>query len=376
MLSAMYPTLAPFLGVPVPTHGFFVALGVLVASGVFVLEARRRGQTDERVLYVVLGALVGGAVFMRLGTWLQHVDLRQNASLVEQWAYGNRSILGGLVGAWLGVHVAKRIVGYRLRTGDLFAPAVALGMAVGRIGCLLTEIPGTPTGSSYGITLDREAAERLRAPVGVPLHPSFVYEIAFHATAFAVLWLWLRHRLTAPGETLTFYLAAYGVFRFLVEFVRGNEVAWEGLTRPQLFLLLDRPADPPAHRLAGPQGRLSPGPRGGHVTQPPHQPGWPVPPPPPPRKPKAPLLLGALIGAVTPFAGLVLPVVLGNGPDLLALAPLVWFLLVPAAGAGLLFSDQTRRWGLGILLGFFGMLVVTAGACVAIVLTLTATSGG
>ena len=79
---------------------------------------------------------------MRLGTWLQHVDLRENASLAEQWAYGNRSILGGLVGAWLGVHVAKRLCGYQLRTGDLFAPAVALGMAVGRIGCLLTELPG------------------------------------------------------------------------------------------------------------------------------------------------------------------------------------------------------------------------------------------
>jgi len=75
---------------------------------------------------------------------MQHVDLRQNASLMEQWLYGNRSILGGLVGAWIGVHVAKKIVGYRVRTGDLFAPAVALGMAIGRVGCLLTELPGTP----------------------------------------------------------------------------------------------------------------------------------------------------------------------------------------------------------------------------------------
>ncbi len=241
MLSGMYPTLEPWLGVPVPTHAFFVAIGVLAATGVFVVEARRRGQTDERMLYIVLGALMGGAIFMRLGTWLQHVDLRQNASLVEQWAYGNRSILGGLVGAWLGVHVAKRIVGYPLRTGDLFAPAVALGMAIGRVGCLLTELPGTPTGSSWGITLDPATAERLGAPAGVPLHPSFAYEIAFHAIAFAVLWFWLRHRLTAPGETLTFYLAGYGIFRFLVEFVRGNEVVWHGLTRPQLFLAVTIP---------------------------------------------------------------------------------------------------------------------------------------
>src|SRR4051794_309522 len=241
MLCGMYPTLATVAGVPIPTHGLFVGLGVLAAAWVFVVEARRRGQRDERIVYVVLGALAGGAVFMRLGTWLQHLDLRQNASLTEQWLYGNRSILGGLFGAWLGVHVAKRLVGYRLRTGDLFAPAVALGMAIGRIGCLLTEKPGTPTGTRVGITLDPATAARLGAPAGVPLHPSFGYEIVFHALAFAVLWGWLRHRLTAPGETLTFYLAAYGVFRFFVEFVRGNEVVWAGLTRPQLVLLVTVP---------------------------------------------------------------------------------------------------------------------------------------
>lgn len=237
----MYPTLGTMWGIPVPTHSLFVGLGVLAAAAVFALEARRRGHTDERIVYVVLGALLGGAVFMRLGTWMQHLDLRQNASLLEHWLYGNRSILGGLVGAWLGVHVAKRVVGYRLRTGDLFAPAVALGMAVGRVGCLLTELPGTPTGSTYGVSLDPAAAARVGAAAGVALHPSFVYEIVFHAVAFAVIWLYLRHRITAPGETLTLYLAGYGVFRFGVEFVRGNEVVWEGLTRPQLFLLATVP---------------------------------------------------------------------------------------------------------------------------------------
>jgi prolipoprotein diacylglyceryltransferase len=229
------------LGLPIPTHSLFVALGVLAAAAIFVVEARRRGQTDERIWYVVLGALVGGAIFMRLGPWFQHLDLRENASLPEQWLYGNRSILGGLFGAWLGVHIAKRLVGYEARTGDLFAPAVALGMAIGRFGCFFTELPGTPTGTSFGIRLDAEDAARLGAPAGVPLHPSFAYEIAFQAAAFVVIWFWLRHRLVSPGETLTFYLLGYGVFRFLVEFTRGNDVAWQGLTRPQLFLLLTVP---------------------------------------------------------------------------------------------------------------------------------------
>ena len=210
----MLPTIAGL-----PTHATFVGLGVLAAVLVFVAEARRRGHTDDRLLLVVTGALVGGALFMRLGTWLQHVDLRENATLAEQWAYGNRSILGGLVGAWLGVHVAKRLCGYRLRTGDLFAPAVALGMAVGRIGCFLTE-PFPSTGGH---------------------NVSFLYESAFHLAAFALIWFWLRRLSMPPGETFVWYVAAYGVFRFLVEFVRGNEVVWHGLTRPQLFLAVTIP---------------------------------------------------------------------------------------------------------------------------------------
>lgn len=230
----------PHVG-PIPTHELFVGLGVAVAAVVFFVEARRRGHTDERLLHVVLGAVMGGALFMRLGTWLQHIDLRDNASLAEQWLYGNRSILGGLVGAWLGVHIAKRITGYTLRTGDLFAPAVALSMAVGRVGCLLTEKPGTPTGGGWGITLDATSAAATDSVAGVPLHPSFVYEIAFHLAAFAVLWFWLRRRALPPGETFVWFVAAYGIFRFFVEFVRGNDLAWMGLTRPQLFLAVTVP---------------------------------------------------------------------------------------------------------------------------------------
>lgn len=239
----MFPTLQDLIGwmPPADTHAVFVALGLGAAGIVFLVEKRRRGVTDPRMPHIVLGALLGAALFSRLGTWAQHLDPSQNLSLVDQLAYGNASMLSALVGAWAGVHVAKRIVRYPERTGDLFAPAVALAMVIGRVGCLLTEEPGTPTGTGWGIVLDADAAARVGGAAGVPLHPSFVYEIVFHALAFALLWGWLRHRPIAAGETLTLYIAAYGVFRFCVEFVRGNDVAWLGLTRPQLFLLVTIP---------------------------------------------------------------------------------------------------------------------------------------
>src|SRR6478735_6022188 len=157
----MFPTLHDLLGwgPPIDTHSAFVALGLAAAGVVFLVEKRRRGVTDDRIAYIVLGALVGAAIMSRLGTWAQHLDPAKNLSLTEQLLHGNASMLSALVGAWLGVHVAKRIVRYPLRTGDLFAPAVALAMAIGRLGCLLTERPGTPTGADWGIVLDADAAE-------------------------------------------------------------------------------------------------------------------------------------------------------------------------------------------------------------------------
>jgi len=256
----VYPHLSDLLGFgpPLDTHGVFVALGLAFGGLVFWLESSRRGVKDPRIPYLVLGALVGAGIFARLGTWVQHLDPAQNLNLAEQLLRGNASILSALVGAWLGVHVTKRIVGYKDRTGDLFAPAVAVALAVGRFGCFLTEKPGTPTAGGWGVVLDGATAARLGSPAGVGLHPSFIYEIVFHAVAFLLLWFWLRHLGLGSGETLTLYIGAYAVFRFLVEFVRGNEVAWLGMTRPQLFLLVTIPMFAARIIWLANRGRLSP----------------------------------------------------------------------------------------------------------------------
>jgi phosphatidylglycerol:prolipoprotein diacylglycerol transferase len=219
-----------------PVHGVFVALGVIAATVVFVVEARRRGAMSEQSLVAATGALAGGAIGMRLSGWAEHLDPRLNPTLMQAWEFGSRSILGGLLGAYAGVHIAKRLGGYRGRTGDLFAPAVALGMAIGRIGCHLTEAPGRPTTLPWGVHAPAGTPSCPGCHTGQAMHPSFLYEIAFQLAAFALL-LWLRHRVNHPGELFVIYIAGYAVFRFFVEFVRANETVWLNLTRPQWFLL-------------------------------------------------------------------------------------------------------------------------------------------
>ena len=217
-------------------HGIWVGLGVTAALAFYGYEQRRRGLSDYRLWTIAAFAIVSGAIGSRVLTW----DVTRQISLVDWWSDGDRSILAGLVGAWVGVHLGKRVTGYRESTGDLFAPAVALAMTVGRVGCLLTELPGTPTGGSWGIVLTPAQAALLGGPAGVGLHPSFAYEIVFQAAAFAVMWRY-RDRVAHSGDLFICYVAAYALFRFGVEFVRGNSVLWLGLSRPQWFLLVMLP---------------------------------------------------------------------------------------------------------------------------------------
>jgi prolipoprotein diacylglyceryltransferase len=220
----------PFAGDGV-VHGIFMGIGIAAALAFYAFEKRRRGLTDPRLWTLAGFAIAFGAIGSRLFTW----DIARQPALAEWWVSGDRSILAGLVGAWLGVHLGKRITGYRAPTGDLFAPAVALAMTVGRIGCLLTERPGTPTGGGWGIVLTEQQAALVGGPAGVGLHPSFAYEIVFHATAFAVMWRF-RDRLGA-GDLFICFVTAYALFRFAVEFVRANDVLWLGMSGPQWFLL-------------------------------------------------------------------------------------------------------------------------------------------
>jgi len=236
----MRPVLFHIGRVPVPTHDFFVLAGTAFGFLVFIHESRRRQKLDERLMWIVAGALLGGAIGAKVGTAWEYLAKAPHPSAVGIAVDGGKTILGGLPGAYLGAIIAKRLIGYREHTGDMFAPAVALGIAVGRVGCFLTEQIGTTTSLPWGIRVSPEIAARIpncpQCATGLRMHPSFIYEILFQLAIFAFL-LWLRPRMNVPGELFKIYLITHAVFRFLVEFVRGNRVVIFRLTRPQLFLI-------------------------------------------------------------------------------------------------------------------------------------------
>jgi prolipoprotein diacylglyceryltransferase len=240
----MYPILVQAGPLAIGTHDALSLLALSVGLAIYYRTLRGRGILDERIVLVSMAVVIGGVIGARTITAWENTDeigraLGVGAPLSWVILHGNKSILGGLAGGFLAGVLAKRALGYTRSTGDSYALAIAVATAIGRVGCFLSELPlGTPTTLPWGMTVDAEAvAEFPRCPgCAGPMHPSMLYEIGFNLIA-AVVIVRLGRRVPVQGDLLKLYLLAAFLFRFLVEFVRGNEVQLLGLTGPQIVLI-------------------------------------------------------------------------------------------------------------------------------------------
>lgn len=238
----MFPVLGSIGPITLYTHDVFTTLALLVGLGLYYRELHRRRMLGSAIVWISLAAIVGGAIGARAITAWEHLEYYGALDGVPlTWAieHSGKSIIGGIAGAYLAIALSKRAFGYRRSTGDCYALALPVATVIGRVGCFLSELPlGTPTGLPWGMTVSPEMAAAFpRCPgCGGPMHPSMLYEIGFNAIAFTII-VTRGPLLPVRGDTLKAYLLAYGIFRFGVEFVRGNEVQAFGLTGPQLVLI-------------------------------------------------------------------------------------------------------------------------------------------
>ncbi|HXU21967.1 MAG TPA: prolipoprotein diacylglyceryl transferase family protein, partial [Verrucomicrobiae bacterium] len=141
-----------------------------------------------------------------------------------------------------------------LKTSDVFAPGVAAGHAVGRLGCFSAGCCwGIECHLPWAVTFTNPDAHKLvGVPLGVPLHPTQLYE-AFAETLICIFLLLRTRRAHAAGEILGWYLVLYSVARFLIEFFRNHEQAthlglsltqWISLGTLALGIWLLRPKSP------------------------------------------------------------------------------------------------------------------------------------
>jgi prolipoprotein diacylglyceryltransferase len=232
---------------------------------------------------VVVAAAVGGAVGSRL-----LAALEQPSQIAAHWRdllllSGGKTIVGGLIGGLIAVELTKRRIGVTERTGDLFALPLAVGIAIGRIGCFLSGLDdgtfGTPTALWTAIDFGD----------GIPRHPTQLYEIAFLLVlAGCIAKLEVDERTTKvlrqnperhptearrdvqTGDRFRLFMIGYMAFRLLVDAIKPDpRLAW-GLSSIQwacaamlLYYLPDirrwltprrpllaSPYDPPGNRSA------------------------------------------------------------------------------------------------------------------------------
>jgi phosphatidylglycerol---prolipoprotein diacylglyceryl transferase len=214
---------------------------MLLALGVFVLARRvlpgRASLASVpwwKRIGLLLAAFIGGSLGGKLpfavsafASWLSgspQLDGRTLAvEFASAWISDGKTIVAGLIGAYLAVELAKRLMGVRVKTGDSFAVPLALALAVGRWGCFFNGCCyGVETTLPWGVWFEVKGAP-------MKCHPTQIYESLFHFTMALVL-IWLTVRDLLPRQRLKLYLIAYGVFRFLTEFIRPEPVYWPGLT--------------------------------------------------------------------------------------------------------------------------------------------------
>jgi phosphatidylglycerol:prolipoprotein diacylglycerol transferase len=224
---------------PIPIHifGIFLALAFLAAGQVAGREFERRGYdpalASSAVVWAALGGIVGARLWLVFDAWPEFV--RSPASFLL--TSGGFVFYGGLLGGALAVTFFFRRQGIPwLRGADAVAPAIALGQAIGRLGCQLAGDGdwGKETTLPWGMAYPH-AVVGWDKPPGVRVHPTPLYELAAYLAIFG--FLWRRRELAPEGALLSWYLVLSGAARFLVEFVRVNPPVVLGLTEAQLTSL-------------------------------------------------------------------------------------------------------------------------------------------
>lgn len=220
----MHPDLIKIGPLTIHTYGVLVAVGFLVALLLAVRQAGKQGISSNTILdlgfYLLVSSIVGSRLLFVL-TNLNHY-LKHPLDIFKIWE-GGLVFLGGLI---LAVPVA---IWYMRKNkldtwaiADIFAPSIAIGHAIGRLGCFSAgccygkEAEGLPWAVTF---LNPESLAKL----GIPLHPTQLYESFGELLNFIILII-LRRRQSFKGQLFWTYILLYSVLRFVVEIYRGDEI--------------------------------------------------------------------------------------------------------------------------------------------------------
>ena len=212
----MYPVLFRIGSFEITSFGVLVAAGALIGLWLFQRELARRSLPEAGVDAGIAGVL-GGLLGAKLLWTIEHAGQEPLTGLLL--SRGGMSWFGGLLGGvGAGIWMLRRR-GIPVMAGlSAASPALALGHAIGRIGCFLVgDDYGRPTDLPWGVAFPEGLP-----PTDIPVHPTQLYEMAL---LLPIAWLLVRWRARGVADSVVFgrYLVLAGSIRFAIEFVRVNE---------------------------------------------------------------------------------------------------------------------------------------------------------
>lgn len=226
----MFPKLISHGTFFIPTYGVLVAIAFLVALWITQKLAVKQGLNGERVMnlgiYCALAGMLGGKLAMFMFDWKIYWNdpsqIFSKETLQAMGVYQGGLVLALIVAIWY--MRAKHLP--PLLTCDAFAPGIAIGHAIGRVGCFAAGCCwGKECNLPWAVTFRNADAHQLTGvPLDLPLHPTQLYESFAEVIIFAILWRRF-HQPHRPGMIIGLYLILYSAVRFAVEFVRNHEQA-------------------------------------------------------------------------------------------------------------------------------------------------------
>src|SRR5262245_7225644 len=210
------------------TFGLLLAIAYAASYWWLMREGRRQGLDAEAVgslgMWAIVGAIIGAKVLLIVRDFPQYVTM-PSAIFSRAALTSAGDFYGGFIGAFVASTLFVRrhpLLPFWL-TADVTGPAIALGQAIGRIGCFMAgDDYGRPSDVPWAVTFtDPVAAQIGGAPLGVPLHPVQLYESITCLLLFAAL-VRLSRNKRFDGQVMLTYTLAYAVARFILEFFRGD----------------------------------------------------------------------------------------------------------------------------------------------------------
>lgn len=220
------------LGLSLKTFGIVFACGFLAAGAILVRRLRELGKPVDWAYEMAFAALVGGLVGARIYYIIENYSQVKNDLIGNLFSGSGLVWYGGVIGGAIGVLAwAKWRDMLSLKLLDLASVPLAMGYAIGRIGCQVSgdgdygKVSNLPWAMGY-------AHGTVPTPPGVKVQPTPIYETV--TMGLVAWWLWRMRDRFRPGALFAFYLLFSGTERLLVEFVRRNHRVFAGLTPPQL----------------------------------------------------------------------------------------------------------------------------------------------